>query len=93
MGVKQHMSEIDLVIGFVIGLVVGAYGCWLGRDIIATGVALMKIQKEENKRCDAEETAAKEAKANSGSTTDANPLDEANTTLHQTPTENHQEAS
>jgi hypothetical protein len=52
------MSEWDIVLGFLIGVVVGAYGCWLGRDIIATGVALMKMQKEENKRCEAEEKKA-----------------------------------
>lgn len=53
------MSEMDLGLGFIVGLVVGAYGAWLGRDWIQMGVTLMTLQKAENKRIDAEELKAK----------------------------------
>jgi hypothetical protein len=54
------MGEWDLAIGFFVGLVAGAYGAYLANPIIEMGVGLMKRQKLENKRIDAEEKLAKD---------------------------------
>jgi hypothetical protein len=78
------MSEADLGIGFIVGLIVGAYGAYLAHPIIEMGVGLMKIRKAENKKIKEEEL-----KTTNDSTNDANPPAEENTTQHPTPKENH----
>jgi hypothetical protein len=67
------MSEVDLIIGFLVGLIAGAYGAYLAHPIIEGGVALLKLQNLENKRVDAEEKAANEA-ASKNLATPSNPL-------------------
>jgi hypothetical protein len=82
------MSETEIIIGFGIGLIVGAYGAYLAHPIIEMGVGLMKLQQKENRIAEAEEL-----KAKNDSTNDATQPAAENTTQNQTPTENHLEAN
>jgi len=59
------MDIIDILI-FIGVWLFGVYCGYGARPQIEMGITLMKMQKEENKRLDAEEKAEKETSVNSG---------------------------
>jgi hypothetical protein len=76
------MSEWDLVLGFITGIIAGAYGAYLAHPIIEGGVTLMKLNKEQQKIEEA-------LKTTNAETNDATQPDATNTTPHPTQEQNH----